>query len=186
MRNLRLDNVTIILIGACCITTAIVLLSGFPVSSLEEDLEENGTTRNEHKHKNIGVLKSNGSVNTPIDGYSEILKRPLFSSSRRPREELSDNALERAYESPVARMAGRDLLLIGIIIIGGDQIALLQIKGSQTIEKVQVGDLIEGWLITSLSKSAATMKRGEETRTLEMARNSDPRLTPRTRQTRWR
>jgi len=63
---------------------------------------------------------------------------------------------------------------------------LLQIKGSKTIEKVQVGDFIEGWLIVSLSKSAATMKRGEETRTLEMARNSDPRLTPRTRQTRWR
>lgn len=186
MRNLRLDNVTIVLIGACFLTAASVFLFGLPEPSWQGHVRENGTARNEDDNKEIGASQRNAYINTPIGGYSEILERPLFSSSRRHREEVSYNGRAQTYESPTSKTAERDLILIGIIIVGGDRFALLQVKGSQKIEKVQVGDLIEGWRIVSLSKSTASMQRRKESQTLEMARNSDPRFTPRSRSTRWR
>ncbi|HCU89480.1 MAG TPA: hypothetical protein DGR97_06045 [Gammaproteobacteria bacterium] len=180
MRNLRLDSVTIVLIVVCAFTAAMALISNPLESSWEEHTGENGTVRNKGNKKEIGSPRSNVPVNTSIADYSEILKRPLFDSSRRPKEEVFDDSIDKVHRSPVALAPKQDLLLIGIIIVGGDQIALLQTKGSRAIERVQVGDLIEGWLVVSLSKSTVTMKRGKEIKALEIARNSDPRFAPRT------
>ena len=115
----------------------------------------------------------------PIADYNEILERPVFSPTRRPAEESAPAESEQFFQSPASQLADGEFKLIGIIIVDESRFALLQTAGTGQTQRVQIGETVDGWRISALSPSTATIERGSEAKTLELERKSDPQLAAR-------
>ena len=106
----------------------------------------------------------------PSGLFSEIYERPLFFRSRRP------------FKTPVklAQTKSFGFVLVGILINKKQRLALLQgihsedVKDNETVKhgltRVREGQMINGWLIQTIEKKRAILRRGELLEVLDIPR----------------
>lgn len=107
-----------------------------------------------------------------------FLKRPLFSPSRRAPEPptrfepapppVSELPLIAAYEPPPPPK----LRLTGVIATNSESVAVVKNLESDATEKLRLGDVLDGWLVTSIEPIMLRMTladRDEEFRLFERA-----------------
>lgn len=90
-----------------------------------------------------------------LDQYKEVLERPLFWSERRA----------QATTSPVdAVTQGQPLafLLIGVVTSPQSGYALLGKPGGTEVIKAQPGDVVEGWVLESMTSDSVSLNRSGE------------------------
>lgn len=91
--------------------------------------------------------------------YQELISRPLFWSERRVLEN----------ESTVPVTAGNQSLpfvLLGVVMSPQSNHALLGKPGSNDAVRVQQGDIVEGWLVESMTPNSVSLSRGGERQTI--------------------
>jgi len=94
----------------------------------------------------------------PLSDFAEILRRPLFTSSRSP------------FESGPARPESlpSDMRLTGIAIDASKKQALLRTPQQPQGRWVEEGDSIDGWLLRSIRNDAVVLVSGQQTRELHL------------------
>ena len=98
------------------------------------------------------------------DAFDDIALRPLFFESRRPFVPAAV-AVEGA-EAPAAEEA-LAVELVGTLVTDQDRAALLEPAGQDASWRRE-GDKIAGWRIGAIERDRITLRRGEETETLEL------------------
>ncbi len=175
------DSITVILAVLCLLTAAAAWLFELP-RSRNNDM----ATRKSDPANTADAFKSEDSAAHRLNKlsktqYREILDRPTFNESRRPTEETELDNPEAAQSTRSAELTNNEFRLVGIMIIDDNRYALVQTSGGRITQRMQVGDIIGGWRITSLAPSSAIMERGTQSKTLELDRKSDPKLAARAR-----
>ena len=96
----------------------------------------------------------------PLSDFTEILRRPLFTSSRSPFEPTPTRAEPSGLPS--------DIRLTGIAINPDKRQALLRTPQQPQGRWVEEGHSIDGWLLRSVRDDAVVLASGQQTRGLRL------------------
>jgi hypothetical protein len=99
--------------------------------------------------------------------FTDIAERPLFSESRRP-EPVEEEAVINANEQGTD---ASEYTLIGIVMSSENSQALL-LKPDREVERVMLGDSIDGWELKSIGADRAIFVRGDKNRELLLDRTA--------------
>lgn len=177
MRTSQTDKVAVILTTLCVLTGAVAWYTEVPELRGRETVTSEINTPNGGDNLDTRIDRASDRTKAKIDHYTEILDRPLFRPSRRPAAERIADTLGDALPSRPAQTPDAEFKLVGIMIIEEKRFALIQtIKGRAT-RRVEVGDEIDGWHVTSLTPDSATLNRGVQSKKIGLERKSDPKLT---------
>jgi hypothetical protein len=101
----------------------------------------------------------------PIDSFTAIVERPLFSPSRRPplpiaapveeAEPAEPEPLPEATSAPAMRF-------VGTIGQGGAMTALIVREGHDVVDKLRVGDEVDGWRVSRVTASQLVIEHEAE------------------------
>jgi len=105
------------------------------------------------------------------DSLAVILERPVFSETRRPKEESSGTAATPS-----------DLRLAGVIIAGSERSVLVQSGAGTEFHRLKVGDDIGigGWMLVEITVDRIKIRRGTIETELLLDYAAPAPLTPRT------
>jgi len=98
--------------------------------------------------------------------FSEVIERPLFNEERKPIE-LPDHEKQAIIENSDPTK----FKLIGTVLLTGVSQALLQ-KNNLTIERVELGDTVDGWELKSVEVDHIVIVKGEKNIQLDLQRKS--------------
>ena len=102
----------------------------------------------------------------PVEDFSAILERPLFSPNRRPPAEGVAAVAPSAPELEVT--------LVGVIISSEEQIAIVKLKDATSFARLSVGDTFQGWVLNSIEPSRITFRRGDVEEHIELTYDVPP------------
>jgi hypothetical protein len=101
-----------------------------------------------------------------LTAYSEVLSRPLFSSSRRPSEEAS------------APMVSSSMTLVAILISPRGPHALVRHGAPPQLDRVVEGQTIDGWTTETIKSDRVILRRGTDVLELVPISAEQPRPPP--------
>jgi type II secretory pathway component PulC len=105
----------------------------------------------------------------PLQKFSEVTARPLFSQGRRP-----PPAARQATDSPIGSW-----VLHGIIISKGVSAALVEHGKPVTLSSVGVGQDIEGWTVVSIASDQVVLQSSGRQESLKLySEESDEQPAP--------
>ena len=105
-----------------------------------------------------GLLRTgNPLASFEKDSLKNWIQRPLFAPARKPPPPAE---AKQAVEAP---KLPPDYQLIGVLLNPKRTIALLRSENSGAQYRVEVGDMIGGWLVASVERDAVMLKRDEGT-----------------------
>jgi hypothetical protein len=96
----------------------------------------------------------------PASRFEEILRRPIFSPTRRPPPDR-----EAVAESPPVAL---DLMLAGIILSGQQRIAIAVEEGTQEVVRLGEGTDYRGWTVTEILPDRVVLQRQGVVRRLDL------------------
>lgn len=93
---------------------------------------------------------------------SETLERPLFLASRRP---PAPEVLPARAAKPIESI-GFDL--VGVTLFDGQRIALLEPTGGGRVQRIRVGQRLEGWRLAEIGPSAVLFRQAGQSEALRL------------------
>ncbi len=102
----------------------------------------------------------------PMEDFSGILERPLFSPNRRPPAE--------GLATVAAREPELQVTLVGVIISSEEQIAIVKLKDGNRFARLSLGDSFQGWILDSIEPSRITFRRGDVEEHVELTYDLPP------------
>ena len=102
----------------------------------------------------------------PVEDFSEIRERPLFSPTRRP---PAQGVVATAAPEPELQVT-----LVGVIMFSEEQIAIVRLKDTSRLARLSVGDSIQGWILDSIEPSRVTFRRGDVEEHIELTYDVPP------------
>ncbi len=102
----------------------------------------------------------------PVEDFSLILERPLFSPTRRPPAE--------GAVTPEISESELQVTLVGVIISSEEQIAIVRLKDVTRFARLSVGDSFQGWILDSIEPSRITFRRGDIEEHIELTYDVPP------------
>ncbi len=102
----------------------------------------------------------------PVEDFSTILERPLFSPTRRP---PAEGVAAAAAPEPALQVT-----LVGVIISSEEQIAIVRLKDAGRFARLSVGDSFQGWVLDSIEPSRVTFRRGDLEEHIELTYDVPP------------
>lgn len=106
-----------------------------------------------------------------LQDYEEIVRRPLFSDTRKPYEPAQPKGGQSA--SKVPPLAADNLIVLGIVISPDMTIAIFQDKRTKKIVKAAQGTNIGGWEIMEIREDGVTIRLNDRQTTLMLHRPDD-------------
>jgi len=102
----------------------------------------------------------NGYRPPPLDYFSAVVERPLFSETRRP-----NVIIPRKAAAPVKRPVKETkrkatFFLAGVIYDGDEYVALLKTSRNGELQKVAKGGSISGWEVEDIQPEAVRVRNG--------------------------
>ena len=100
----------------------------------------------------------------PKESLTETLRRPLFSSTRRPPKTTSNGKAppETTFAEEEAIEANTAFALAGVVLDGENSVALLQDLDTQEYFHVRKGDVVDGWRIEAIKSKVVLMVKGDD------------------------
>ena len=95
----------------------------------------------------------------PLEQFSEIVARPLFSQTRLPPSETEDTVADDAQPLPIR--PDFNLILAGVVISAEGRMALLQRPTSTDLIRALLGQEIDGWQVELIEADRVTLRHGE-------------------------
>ncbi len=102
----------------------------------------------------------------PLEDFSTILERPLFSPTRRP---PAQGAVAAPASEPKLQVT-----LVGVIISSEEQIAIVRLDDASRFARLSVGDSFQGWTLDSIEPSRITFRRGDVEEHIELTYDVPP------------
>jgi len=104
----------------------------------------------------------------PLQSFAAITERPLFSQSRRPPPQGTEDA-----SGPWS-----SFVLTGVIISATDREALILHGRPQTIAHLHEGQDVEGWVITSIQPDRVVIRGATSEHVLKLLDKAAPAAAP--------
>jgi len=115
----------------------------------------------------LAVLPAQSNyVMAPVEDFSAILERPLFSPTRRP---PAEGAITLEASEPDLQVT-----LVGVIISSEEQIAIIRLQDTTRSVRLSVGDSFQGWILDSIEPSRITFRRGDIEEHIELTYDVPP------------
>lgn len=116
-----------------------------------------------------------GAVDTriafpPIDDFAEVVERPLFNDTRRPREP------EEEAETPAPEIQTK-FSLVGTVMSATEHVALIQRDQSKELVIIAEGENIDGWTVEAVHSDHVVVRNGDTQQVVEL-REPIPRRPP--------
>lgn len=148
-------NLFLLMIGIVLVSL-ILVLHLLPLPSVENYIKENSQSNGvtEQMHLELRELK-------PLNLYMEISSRSIFNVSRKP---LPLPISLQIGAEQVKSIVFPKLLLIGIIISSGDQVAVLKSPDVENAIQLKVGFEVDGWIVQKIDKSGITFRQENVTK----------------------
>lgn len=97
----------------------------------------------------------------PVSEFAEIVRRPLFTASRRPPQAPEEEVVATAAVAPVEQAPPPpDFRLLGVALDEGSRQALLR-SPEQPGQWVKLGESFGGWVLESVSAEGVVLVSGE-------------------------
>lgn len=109
----------------------------------------------------------------PARNFVEIVQRPLFSPTRHPAPQ-GEVTLETAGSE-------LDLKLVGVIIVSGEEIALVAPRNGSTLVRLSEGDRFQGWTLATIEPHRVTFTRDNVAEQIELSYDQPPPVQPQPR-----
>jgi len=95
----------------------------------------------------------------PIEKFSAIIERPIFSPIRRPatKQPGSEEQQQRS-----------NLALFGIAISAGEQIALVGVEHGTGLIRMKKGEAFSGWVLVDIEGNRVLLRKGSVDEALEL------------------
>ena len=106
--------------------------------------------------------------------YSAVMSHPLFNESRLPEEEPEES---QATEQDTQESNASELILVGVVISPDETQALLQ-KKDRSIERVSLGETIDGWELKSVEPASVVLVKAGLDVELTLERTSPVNTRP--------
>jgi len=117
-------------------------------------------------------LPSTNDEFPPITTYQEIVSRPLFTNTRRP-----DIPEEITVKVDVSRkIASEQYLLSAVVITKNKRIALIQSNRIKEPQKVALGEILDGWILSDIQPRQITLESNGEIKKLKLEIIPSPKL----------
>jgi len=97
----------------------------------------------------------------PIDALAETVERPLFRPDRRP---PSEAAVQQEIDDAETGLFS----LVGIIVSPTQRIALVKVRGSQTVLQLSEGQQANGWTVLQINPGEVIFESKDKTETIEL------------------
>ncbi len=119
-----------------------------------------------------------------ISEFDEVINRPLFFADRKPYVYVAP--VKQTKPSKQKKKATpkktEQYSLNAVIITPGRQLAIIQSDRSKTLQRLALGEEIEGWILETIEPRAVLLKKGNETKNLELEiKTSKPQKQPATK-----
>lgn len=101
-----------------------------------------------------------------LDAYQEISERPLFWSERRVVQEYTTAGTDAAQTV-------MPFVLLGVVS-GSRSKALLGKSGSKEVDRVTIGDVVDGWRIEAVNRQSVTLVSGTVRKELQVGPGLPP------------
>ncbi len=115
-----------------------------------------------------------------ITAFDEIIERPLFNETRLPFEaqKHEQTVVNTSKKSNQSRIKQEQFSLSAVVITPDTQIAILQKGREKTLQRVLLGEIIDGWTLEDVSSHSIRLKKGNETKNLELEIKNSIKKTP--------
>ncbi len=114
----------------------------------------------------------------PLEEFSEVVERPLFSTDRRPFEPPPPKAAaEQSRKTPRAPVPPPQLSLVGVVITPQHRSALLWDEKQSTFVRAKPGMEVSGWELANVAADGVILRKGETKHSIELKvdKTSKPR-----------
>lgn len=162
-----LQNIARFVLSGLCVIFAIILWLGLNPS--ESTNEKNGVA-------DINPISGNKKVDSKefifpkITEFDEIIQRPLFNKTRlpfvAPKPKQTVAKPKRKINPPVNNQT--QLSLSAVVMTPDTQIAILQSGRNKTLQRVALGESIDGWSVNEITPHSVQLKKGAEIKQLEL------------------
>jgi len=94
---------------------------------------------------------------------TDTVARPLFEAGRRPAPEPAPAGQPDGSGDGGESEAAQEKLpvLTGVVIDGGDRMALMRVRGEEAVYRVRAGERVGQWRVHEISPHGAVLARGE-------------------------
>lgn len=106
-----------------------------------------------------------------IAAYEDIVNRPLFNEDRQPYVYVAPPPEEKPVktrERPVPPKPPQQFSLTAIVITPETSLAILQGGKDKSLQRVRLGETIDGWTLTDIQDQSIVLTQGEQTQTLDL------------------
>jgi len=105
-----------------------------------------------------------------ISEFDEVINRPLFFADRKPYvyvAPVKPTKPSNQKKKTVPKKA-EQYSLNAVIITPERQLAIIQSGRSKTLQRLSLGEEIEGWTLETIESRSVLLKKGNETKNLEL------------------
>ena len=105
-----------------------------------------------------------------ITAFDEIIERPLFNKTRLPFEaqKQEQTALNSRKKNNQTGNKQEQFSLSAVVITQDTRIAILQKGRENILQRVSVGETIDGWTLKDVSSHSIRLVKGNQTKDLEL------------------
>ena len=154
----------ILLVTCVVLACVLVIQLTFTGSSVEYPTDTTASTA-------VTAMDTEPAQLQPIEQYNEISTRPLFTPDRQPyvysQSQPEPKKIPVKQNTPVTKLPDQ-LLLTAIVISPEQQLAVLQSGKSKSMQRIKLGEAIDGWTLDEIHNQFIVLKNGVHTHTLEL------------------
>ena len=162
-----LQNKVRFVLSSLCIMLIIILWFELNTAdSIIEEIDQGGSgTVSKDRKPDIDL-----SIFPEIVAFDEVIQRPLFSETRSPfvAPELEKTVAKPRQKTRQSTKKQEQLSLSAVVITPDQQIAILQSGRNKSLQRIALGELIDGWTLEDVTSHSIRLKKGEETKNLEL------------------
>ena len=159
-------SIRLILLGLCVIFTTILLFELNP--------EYSNNIKSEVIDVDLSPTDSGIALKEfvfpKITAFNEIIERPLFNETRLPFEtgKPEQTVVDTRKNNTKARNKQEQLSLNAVVMTPDKQIAIIQSGPGKDLQRVALGEAIEGWTLDDVSSHSIRLVKGKEIKDLEL------------------
>ena len=99
--------------------------------------------------------------------YDEIINRPLFFEDRKPFVYVKPEKQLKQKKQTTPKKT-EQYSLSAVIITSERQLAIIQSGRGKTLQRISLGEDIDGWTLETIEPRSILLKKGNETKNLEL------------------
>ncbi len=155
------NGLTLILLLICTLLMFVIYIEWQGLDDINTTLDIDNGNKQDLK-QDSEILNNISQSNIAISQFVEILNRPLFVQGRMPFEE------EQQEKNNTTILSQLKLTLEGIVISPESRVAVVRDITNNSIVRLEVGMIHNGWRLKNVQKQSADFERGDETQTIQI------------------